>query len=322
MTSNETLDLLGEIVRLTPYDSFRHRLYNADELYDGYVPGDRSSYAACFDGRVYQHYVATGTSHEADEVELVARVLHDNAVARALRTFLHYIPRQNVIGIMGGHGLMRTSDKYREVVFLSKRLTEGGALMVSGGGPGAMEATHLGAWMAGRTDKETDEALRIMSAAPSFSDEGWIDTQMEVMNRWRQEEFRSLGIPTWTYGHEPPALLATHIAKFFDNSIREDIILSIAIGGLVFAPGSAGTLQEAFQEAVQNHYLSLGISSPMVFFGRDFWTNQVPVYTLMRYLMDNGNYRNLRLTLSDDPREIVATLESFRASCDIEKLTP
>ena len=35
----------------------------------------------------------------------------------------------------------------------------------SGGGPGAMEATHLGAWMAGRNEAEFDDAMDILSTA-------------------------------------------------------------------------------------------------------------------------------------------------------------
>ena len=33
----------------------------------------------------------------------------------------------------------------------------------------------------------------------------------------------SLGVPTWFYGHEPPNLFATRIAKFFTNALREDV---------------------------------------------------------------------------------------------------
>lgn len=36
--------------------------------------------------------------------------------------------------------------------------------MVTGGGPGAMEAGNLGAYLAERSDEEVEEALRIISA--------------------------------------------------------------------------------------------------------------------------------------------------------------
>ena len=51
----------------------------------------------------------------------------------------------------------------------------------------------------------------------------------------------SLAVPTWFYGHEPSNLFASHIAKYFSNSIREDTLLAVALYGIVFAPGSAGT---------------------------------------------------------------------------------
>ena len=51
---------------------------------------------------------------------------------------------------------------------------------------------------------------------------------------------RSLGIPTWFYGHEPPNAFSSAIAKYFRNAIREDVLLQVCRGGIVFLPGSAG----------------------------------------------------------------------------------
>jgi predicted Rossmann-fold nucleotide-binding protein len=190
-----------------------------------------------------------------------------------------------------------------------------GFFMLSGGGPGAMEATHLGAWLAGRTEQEVDEALNVLAPAPSFRDKGWLSLAFEVMERWSQQQgYVSLGIPTWLYGHEPSTPFATHIAKFFENSIREDSILTLAYGGIVYTPGSAGTMQEIFQDAVQNHYVSVGLSSPMVFMGREFWTEKMPVYPLLQNLMKTGMYKNLLLSLTDEIDEIIAELVRFRDS--------
>ena len=101
-------------------------------------------------------------------------------------------------------------------------------------------------------------------------------------------------------------------AKYFDNSIREDGILRLAFGGIIFTPGSAGTLQEIFQDAVQNHYLSFGYASPMCFLGRRFWTEEVPVYPFLQDMVARGRYRNLQLSLSDDSEDIVQQLIQFR----------
>ena len=88
-------------------------------------------------------------------------------------------------------------------------------------------------------------------------------------------------------------------------------MLTIAKGGLIYSPGSAGTLQEIFQEAVQNHYLSFGYASPMIFLGVDYWTDEMPIYPLLEHLMKKGKYKNLLLTLTDDEHCIVDTLERF-----------
>lgn len=286
-------------------------LYTADELYEGYEIGNPSSYDKCYDGKVYKHFLRMGKRAENIK-ETLARTLHDHAISDCLHQFLSGYKERSVVGVMGGHGLLRTDPFYEKIVFLSKELTEKGFLMVSGGGPGAMEATHLGAWMAGRSNEEVDEALKHLKPYPKFTDKGWLDSAMEIKKRYPQHDYNSLGVPTWLYGHEPSTPLATHIAKYFDNSIREDGILTIAHGGIVYTPGSAGTLQEIFQEAVQNHYLSFGKASPMIFMGKDYWTKEMPIWTLLTYLMEKGKYKNLKLTLSDTQDEIVQTLEHSR----------
>lgn len=294
-----------------PFRVFRSGLYNAGSLYEGYRPGEPDSYKECFDSKVYEHYLAAG-KQTGDIKETLARILHDHSMNDGLDDFLHSFDEKSIVGIMGGHGLSRCDESYRKVVMVSKKLTEGGSLMVSGGGPGAMEATHLGAWMAGRSDNEVDEALEILAAAPSYKDRLWLDTAFMVMERFPMPKYVSLGVPTWLYGHEPATPFATHIAKYFDNSTREDTILTIAKGGVIYSPGSAGTMQEIFQDAVQNHYLSFGYASPMIFLGKEYWMDEMPVYRLMEHLIAKGKYNNLLLSITDSIDETVQTIEDFR----------
>ncbi len=293
-----------------PFEVTRKTLYTAAELYEGFDVDDEASFETCFDSVVYQRYKALG-QHAPNVKELLARCLHDHAIHAALARFFQEHNHRHCVGIMGGHALLRTDKMFGEIARLSQRLTARGFVMLSGGGPGAMEATHLGAWMAGRSDEEMEDALQMLSGAPSFRDKGWLKSAFEVIDKYPQEQFVSLGIPTWVYGHEPSTPFATHIAKFFENSLREDSILTLAFGGIVFAPGSAGTLQEIFQEAVQDHYLSFGYASPMIFLGKRFWTEEIPVYPLLEHLMSTGRYKNLLLSLTDSPTDILKTLEDF-----------
>ncbi len=294
-----------------PFNAFRNSLYTAATLYDGYRVGESESYTECYDNRVYQHYLHMGKT-ATDMKEKLARILHDHSISNAMHDLLGDYDERMVVGIMGGHGLTRTDKVYKQIALISKSLTENGRLMVSGGGPGAMEATHLGAWMAGRTTEELNAALTILAEAPTFDSAKWIDTAFRVRGMFPQERYRSLGVPTWLYGHEPATPLATHIAKYFENAIREDGILTIAMGGIIYAPGSAGTMQEIFQDAVQNHYLSFGYASPMVFLGTDYWTREMPVYPMLQSLMASGRYKNLLLSIGDSENETVKALKSFK----------
>jgi len=116
-------------------------------------------------------------------------------------------------------------------------------------------------------------------------------------------------IPTWLYGHEPPNAFATHIAKYFANSVREEGLITLARHGIVFSPGSAGTIQEIFQDATQNHYASLGDVSPMVFFNTEYWTEQKPVYPLLKQLAGGKDYDEF-LTIVDTEEDVVSFIKA------------
>lgn len=294
-----------------PFSPFTGHLYTSDSLYEGYISGNPASYLETYDSKVYRHYLKAGKQATGVK-ETLARILHDRSMNDAMNDFLRGFDEKSIVGIMGGHGLSRNDGCYRKVVLTSKALTEAGCLMVSGGGPGAMEATHLGAWMAGHDNADVDEAMEMLSCAPSYKDELWLESAFRVMKRFPCPKHVSLGIPTWLYGHEPATPFATHIAKYFDNSTREDNIITIAKGGIIYSPGSAGTMQEIFQDAVQNHYLSFGYASPMVFLDRKFWTEEMPVYRLMTHLIEKGKYNNLLLSITDSIEDIVSTIIEFR----------
>ena len=294
-----------------PYKVFPNKLYDAKSLYLHYKPGYHETFYTCYDTICYERYMAHG-KETSDIKETLCRVLHDHSIGNALDQFItHYDPK-DVVAVMGGHAVKRTDPSYKQIVQISKRLTEIGKLMVSGGGPGAMEAVHLGAWLAGRDDDAVEDALQIMSVCPTFRDAGWLTSAFEVMKKYpRDEQYHSLGIPTWFYGHEPATPLATEIAKFFDNSVRENYIISVPKGGIIYTPGSAGTFQEIFQDAAQNHYETLGYSSPMVFLGQQYYTEETPIYPLLVDLQERGKYRNLILKITDSTDDVIRFLMDF-----------
>jgi hypothetical protein len=119
----------------------------------------------------------------------------------------------------------------------------------------------------------------------------------------------NLAVPTWFYGFEPVNLFASHIAKYFANSIREDGLLAICLHGIVFAPGSAGTVQEIFMDAAQNQYTTFDYRSPMTFLGCDRWQpgGADGIYPALQ--AEAGAYAEL-LMLSDSPDEIAAFIRS------------
>ena len=291
-----------------PYRPYRASLYTVAELMAGYEKGIKESFSArSLDSSIYRHFSKfKQTDEPLPLLEALSQRLHDLAIDDALFELLR--DRAKIVAIMGGHRMKRNQQAYRDVALIARGLTRAGYFVATGGGPGAMEAGNLGAWMAAYPPAALDTAIQILSEETDYHTIRYIDIGFEVTMKF-PEGAESLAIPTWFYGHEPTNQFASHIAKYFANSIREDILLAIATSGVIFSPGSAGTIQEVFMDAAQNHYGSFKVVSPMVFFGKHFWTKENPVYPLLRQLSASKQYGKL-LTISDSPEEIVSFIES------------
>jgi predicted Rossmann-fold nucleotide-binding protein len=255
-----------------PVDPYRHGLYTPEQLYD------TPAYADSLDSRVY-----AWTLEPAGHDDTLARALHDHAVDEALGA---WVEGRRLVGVMGGHTVERGTPAYADTARLGVAL---GAhvTVATGGGPGAMEAANLGARCAAAPDV-LPQILDRLAAVPSFrpSIDAWVDSARDVLPLLSglPAATDTLGVPTWFYGHEPPNLFATAIAKYVRNAQREAILLEICQAGIVFLPGSAGTVQEIFQDACENYYASESNVAPMVLVGADYWTSQVPAWPLLRAL--------------------------------------
>jgi predicted Rossmann-fold nucleotide-binding protein len=241
------------------FDPYRARLYSTDELMAGYVPGRPET---TLDARIGEIARLAPTP-----LRSLARGVHDACIDTALVRFLHEA-QGPVVGIMGSHSNQRGDAWYRAVAELGRRLTREGFVVATGGGPGLMEAANLGAWLADAPDDALDEAIGRLAGAPDYrGDPGrYLEVALDVRSRWPHGAV-SLGVPTWIYVDEPVNQFATHLAKYFENSIRENGLLAIALGGVVFMPGGSGTAQEIFTDAAQNDYSMYEVRSPMIFLG-------------------------------------------------------
>lgn len=287
-----------------PYDPYRHDLYTWQELYK------LNSCDESMDLAIYNWFFET--KNDPSVSEALYQRIHDHAIDDALRDLL--VPDSNggmskkCVGIMGGHSTSRLDPYYRKVVLASYKLAREGYTVVSGGGPGMMEAANLGAYLAHYDLDAVDDALRIMSVASSYKSEGYLESAREVIAKY-DNGCDNLAIPTWFYGHEPSNLFASHIAKYFSNSIREDNLLAICLHGVLFAPGSAGTTQEIFQDAAQNHYGTFGYVSPMVFLGEDRYTVQTQLYPTIEQLAADRQYSSM-LHLTDEVDDAVSFIKN------------
>ena len=302
---------IAEYLHSVPFAVDPQELYTAETLYDGLDLSRPETFSRCYDQQVYNHYLAQGKVTD-NPLESLARNLHDFCIMQSTKRLLARYDKCQVVAVMGGNAMRRDEPAYEKVARISKTLTEKGSLMVSGGGSGAMEATGFGAWMAGRSEEEFREALSRLASVPVQESQNYLAVSFGILHDYPQTKYTNLSIPTWLYGHEWTSPFATHIAKLFENSVREDTLLTVAYGGIIYAPGRAGTIQEVFQEAVQNHYLTFGFASPMVFLDTEFWSKTTPFYPLLVDLLHKGIYKNLLLSLTDDVDEAVNIITDFQ----------
>ena len=315
-----------------PVPVFPDRLYRVRDLYAGFDPAVDGSWHDTPDSRARSWFMGSSTRKPRvlPPHEFWAARTHDSFIESAITAFRAQV-RRPAVGVMGGHDVPRTADVYRTVAVVARALTRAGKLIVTGGGPGLMEAANLGAFLAPSLDDDAlDDALRTLRRADDFTSHGWLQTaatvRADVLGAWDALEpagATSLGIPTWLYGHEPPNMFASHSAKFFFNSLREDGLVTLADGGLIFAEGNAGTVQEIFQDATQNYYRGDDAATPMILLGRAHWdrdstdpgagTGTVatpkskPLWPLLRQLAAEKGFGSA-ITLTDDPDEIIARL--------------
>ena len=290
-----------------PVRPYRGSLYTASELYAGI---DRDGYDETMDARAYRWSQDASVRHDA--YVSVLRAIHDDSMGDALHALVN---GRRAVGVMGGHALARGTDGFANAARLGHHLATEGHVVVTGGGPGAMEAANLGAWA--RDQDTLHRVLADLADVPTFDGglDAWVgvaltsrdahdhrDAQDHRGDRehpgaeGEDAQVRSIGIPTWHFGHEPPNVFAQRIAKFFSNAVREDLLLASSNAGLVVLPGAAGTVQEIFQMVTRLYYETVELPRPLILVGREHWTSELPVWPLLLSLgQDRSMGANLHL---------------------------
>ena len=166
--------------------AFPTALYTVADLYAGFDPERDGSWIGSPDHDGWNFFMKDAvTPNTLTIVESAAARLHDTAIERAIARFreAHGNPS---IAIMGGHDVKRSAPAFRKVVQIARDLRRKGYLVVTGGGPGLMEAGNLGAFLAAYGDDAVDTALQALPDA-AFRSHRWLASGAQVRAMFNQD---------------------------------------------------------------------------------------------------------------------------------------
>ena len=274
----------------------------------GWHPG--ADHSVTLDGRIYDYVKAHG-GRAPDVDEGLAQRTHDHYIDVALADYLMRT------GPAGGRDHGRLDHPRGRPQLPARRPPDGRARTARLPGRRRRRPRHHGGreprrLPGGRPDAERERAVDELAAAPPWPEDpaGYMRASRTTCRRDASlPAARAWPIPTWVTAGEPISLFASHIAKYFSNSIREDGLLAVATAGIVFAPGGAGTMQEIFQDGAQNAYRVFG-RSPMAFLDSGHYCAETGLYPALQRQAARLGFADL-LSVGDEPEEI---LERFPAA--------
>jgi predicted Rossmann-fold nucleotide-binding protein len=310
MTREEIASLLGGDRLFSPG---RDTLYTVDELMTGYESGAPME---SLDARLAAHVKACGIPPQ-DVDEAIAQVLHDQGVDQAMRAYVAacIADGRHIAGVMGASSTPRDASSYRLAAETAKALSDAGFLVATGGGLGIMEAGNLGAYFAGRPLEELHAAIDELKRWPIYRghEAEYIDASRLITAR-QPAGAPSLAVATWRFEEEPISQFATDIAKLFQNSVREDGLLSIADAGIAYFDGGFGTLQEIFQDLAQNGAADPAQQMAMVFVDTDAYGEPGSPFHLARSRARRAAppFDDL-ITLADSADAVLGAMTAARA---------
>jgi uncharacterized protein (TIGR00730 family) len=189
------------------------------------------------------------------------------------------------ISIFGSARTRPDHPYYKLAVSVARRLTEEGYGIISGGGPGIMEAANKGAYEAGGVSVGLNINLPFEQ-----SNNPYIDHDKNIDFRY-----------------------------FF---VRKVMFVKYA-QGFVAMPGGFGTLDELFEVLTLIQTESIK-KVPVILVGVDFWTG-MKQWLIETVLNENENINKKDIDLipvTDDPNEVIRHIRNFYDIANIAELKP
>ncbi len=170
---------------------------------------------------------------------------------------------ENIVTIFGGARISCESKEYRSVMKLARKLGAKGYSVMTGGGPGIMEAANRG----------------LMEYKKSLEDKRLKDSKKQSKNiavsdlQIRKDSLVSIGLNI-QLPHEQQMNPYVEIPLKFQNFFSRKLVFNYNSTAFIVAPGGFGTLDELSEVLVQ---IATGKHKriPIVLYGKDYWSGFV-----------------------------------------------
>lgn len=159
-----------------PVHIYRTTLYAPRDLYDS------DTFADSLDARAY------AWSRQPPDLHVtLAQALHDHAIDDALTKWIdsQSAAGRRLVGVMGSHSVQRGEPEYVDAARLGHLLGTSHVL-ATGGGPGAMKAANLGAFLSGAPTAALDDSLSQLAGVASYQPDigAWAGAACDVIDRF------------------------------------------------------------------------------------------------------------------------------------------
>lgn len=213
---------------------------------------------------------------------------------------------KNIVTIFGGARVCQSSKTYKRVMKLAQKLGENGYSIMTGGGPGVMEAANRG--LVEYKKKSNNKLNKKLDREINKSQFQEYQNLESLSTQHQRDSILSIGLNI-QLPHEQQMNPYVEVPLEFQNFFSRKLVFNYNSTAFVVAAGGFGTLDELSEALVQ---IATGKHKkiPIILYGKDYWCGFVK-WLNNTMLKENAiSKEELKLVqIANKPKEVLRILK-------------